>query len=582
MNILHVFILTIIAIVIAGKQYSGYISRHLGEKPERLTPALSRKDGRDYVPSKLHVLFAHHFSTIAGAGPIIGPALGVLYGFVPAWAWVVFGSIFIGAVHDYTSLFASMREGGNSMAQIAGKSLGRWGFNLFILFTLILILLVTAAFLKLSAVSLTSMWPLEKLGLDQSQTLLRTVEEDGQVKGVIGGIASTSVIVVTLIAPILGTLLFRRRINTAGAYLFALLLCLAGIYTGFQVPVSLSPDTWMLVISGYVLFAATLPVWVILQPRDFVNAQILYAGMILLIGAIFIVGIFGSEGALIRMPNFNLSIGIEKMGFIWPMLFITIACGAISGFHAMVSGGTTAKQVSSEKDARRIGYGGMLLEGLLATMVLLAIGSSLSLDQYLGIVWPDDGASNPILAFSLAAGILVNKAFPFISVAVGSVFGILMIESFIITTLDSAVRLNRYLFEELWRQLFRSRVPPLLTKYYFNAPLAVGLMWILAYTNTFTLIWPIFGTANQLLAALTLLVVSSWLALRDRKNWFTLIPAGIMLLTTIASLIYLLYNKYLPAKNYLLVCTDLLLLLLSVGMLLLVFRGRRALSPAGK
>lgn len=582
MNILIVFALTLIIFIVAGKQYSGYLARRLGEEDVNRTPAVARNDGRDYVPSKVHVLFAHHFSTIAGAGPIVGPALGILYGFVPAWSWVILGSVFIGAVHDYTSLFASMREGGSSMAQIAGRSLGKWGFNLFILFTLILILLVTAAFLKLSAVSLTSMWPLEKLGLDESQTLLRTATEDGQVKGVIGGIASTSVIVITFIAPILGTLLYRRKIGTRGAYLFALLLCTASIFIGFRLPVALSPDVWMIVISGYVLFAATLPVWVILQPRDFVNAQILYAGMLTLFAAIIAVGFAGGGAAAIRMPNFNLSVGVEKLGFIWPMLFITIACGAISGFHALVSGGTTSKQVSCERDARRIGFGGMLLEGFLATMVLLAIGSSLSLDQYLDIVWPVDGASNPILAFSLAAGILVNKSFPFISVAVGAVFGILMIESFIITTLDSAVRLNRYLFEELWRRMFSRKVPALLTKYYFNAPLAVALMWLLAYTNTFTLIWPIFGTANQLLAAMTLLVVSSWLALRGKRNWFTLIPAGIMLLTTIAALIYLLYNHYLPARNYVLIGTDLFLLLLSFGMIFLTIRGKSALSPAHK
>lgn len=582
MNILVVFILTLIAFIVAGKQYSSYVAGKLGEKRDNQTPAITKNDGRDYVPSKLHVLFAHHFSTIAGAGPIVGPALGILYGFVPAWCWILFGSVFIGAVHDYTSLFAAMREGGNSMAQIAGKSLGRWGFNLVILFTLILILLVTAAFLKLSAVSLTSMWPLDKLGLDQSQTLLRTVVQDGQVKGVIGGIASTSVIVITLFAPILGTLLFRRKIRMSHAYILALVLCVAGIFIGFWLPVALSPNVWMLVISGYVLFAATLPVWVILQPRDFVNAQVLYAGMIMLVASIIIVGIGGGEAAAIHLPNFNLAIGADKLGFVWPMLFITIACGAISGFHALVSGGTTCKQVSSELDARRIGFGGMLLEGFLATMVLLAIGSSLSLTQYLNIVWPDGGGSNPILAFSLASGILVNKAFPFISVAVGSVFGILMIESFIITTLDSAVRLNRYLFEELWRQMFRKKVPALLTKYYFNAPLAVGLMWLLAYTNTFTLIWPIFGTANQLLAALTLLVVSSWLALRGKRNWFTLIPAGFMLLTTIASLVYLLYNKYLPTRNYVLMATDLLMLLLSFGVVFLAVRGKAVLSLARK
>lgn len=574
MNILLIFAITLVGLILGATKYSSYVARQIGEDQSRPTPAVSRNDGRDYVPSRSHVLFAHHFSTIAGAGPIIGPALGIVYGFGPAWVWVLFGAVFFGAVHDYTALFASIREGGSSMAQIAGKSLGRWGFNLFIMFTLIMILLVTAAFLKLSAVSLTSSWPLENLGLDQSQTLLRTITENGQVKGVIGGIASTSVIIITLLAPILGTLIYRRKIPTTVAYIAALFLCLVSIYFGFKYPVSLSGDIWMIIISIYVLFAATLPVWVILQPRDFVNAQILYFGMLIVMLSIVVVGIGGGAAAAIKMPQVNLAVGAEKLGMIWPLLFITIACGAISGFHSLVAGGTTGKQVSSEKDARRIGYGGMLLEGLLATMVLLAIGSSLSLDQYLGIVWPQGTGSNPILAFSLASGILVNKAFPSISIAVGSVFGILMIESFIITTLDSAVRLNRYLFEEFWRQMFGERIPKLLTSYAFNALLAVGLMWALAYTNTFRLIWPIFGTANQLLAALTLIVVSAWLALRGKRNWFTLIPAAAMLVTTICSLVYLLVTSYIPQSNYVLMATDLLLLVLSFGVVGLVWNRR--------
>jgi len=198
MNVLVYFLSALICFYLAYRFYSRYIARAIGENTEHPTPAEEINDGKDFIPTRPSVLFAHHFSTIAGAGPIVGPALGILYGIGPAWLWVVFGAIFFGAVHDFTSLFASIRERGCSMAEIAKKSLGPTGFLLFIIFTMVLIVLVTSAFLSLTAISLTSLWPLERLGLDADQTLLRTATVDGQQMGIIGGIASTSVIVITI------------------------------------------------------------------------------------------------------------------------------------------------------------------------------------------------------------------------------------------------------------------------------------------------------------------------------------------------------------------------------------------------
>ncbi len=567
MNVLVYFLTALICYILAYRFYGGYVSRHIGLKQDRTTPAVEINDGVDYVPTRPSVLFAHHYSTIAGAGPIVGPALGILYGIGPAWLWVVLGAIFFGAVHDFVALFASIREKGSSMAEIARKALGPTGFLLFIVFTIILIVLVTSAFLSLTAISLTSLWPLESLGLDESQTLLRTEQQNGQTVGVIGGIASTSVIVITLCAPLLGFLIQRKQIKTWLAYLLAFMVGAFSIYIGFHYPLGLPPTLWMWLIAVYTLFACGLPVWIILQPRDFVNVQILYFGMAAMIAAVLVAGL---QGLTVNAPVTNFAQGAVKMGPVWPFLFITIACGAISGFHALVSGGTSSKQLAREGQAKPIGYGGMLLEGLLAVLVLVAIGSSLSFGEYITITWPDVGGGNPILAFALSMGHLLNSAMG-IPIALGTVFGILTVEGFLITTLDSAVRLNRYLFEEFWKAVIPNP-PAYMKKFWFNSGLSVALMLILSMTNGYKLIWPLFGSTNQLLAALTLIAVTVWLHRAGKSSWFTLAPAAVMICTTIASLSYYLVVKYLPTGNVLLAATDIVLLLLALGVLILSIR----------
>ena len=577
MNVLLILLAAVAAFVLAGRFYAAAIARWLGEDKNVQTPAVKYCDGRDFVPTKRYVVFAHHFSAIAGAGPILGPTMAILYGFVPAWLWIVFGGIFIGAVHDFTTLFVSMREGGRSMAEVARKTLGARGFNLFIAFTIVMIVLVTSSFLSATSVSLTSLWPLAKIGVKEGETFLKTVVRGGVVMGRIGGIASMSVLVITLCSPFLGWLIYKKGLKTVYAYLLAALICAVSVVLGIHYPVSLSPTTWMIIISIYVLIAAGAPVWMILQPRDFINVQILYAGILLMVLSLFRTGLGGLS---VAVPSFNFAEGVRHLGLVWPMMFCTIACGAISGFHALVAGGTTGKQLACETDARKIGYNAMLLESILAVCVLLALGAALNFSDYKTIVWPTDPAikSNPILGFSLGAGQLFNRGLG-IPVALGTVFGILLVEGFVITTLDAAVRLNRYLFEELWGILFKN--PPRLFKYYwFNSGLSVVLMWTLAYSNAFSLLWPIFGTANQLLAALSLLAVSSWLLLRRKKIAFTLIPAAFMVATTLASLV-ILFGEYFRGKNYLLLAADIVLFILAIGVVILVagtFKRSKALA----
>ena len=580
MVVLLYLFLALIAFGIAMQVYGKFLARQLGEDVQRPTPAHVMNDGRDFVPTKPYVLFAHHFSAIAGAGPILGPTVAILYGFVPAWLWVVFGGIFIGAVHDFMALFICMREGGRSMAEVARKTLGSGGFLLFILFTILMLLLVTSSFLSAVSMSLTSLWPLDKLGLSEGQTLLKTVvDEKGVVMGRIGGIASTSVVIITLFSPFLGWLIYKRNMHGGAAYLLAAIICIGSVVAGIVFPITLSSTTWTIVMSVYVFFAAGVPVWMILQPRDFINVQILYAGIGLLVVALLVAG---ATGATFTMPSTNIKEGVANLGFIWPMMFIMIACGAISGFHSLVAGGTTTKQLNNERDARRIGFNAMLLESLLAVCVLLAIGIGLTFDDYKNIVYPvvTGVKSNPILAFSLSVGHLVHNALH-IPVDLGTVFGILLVEGFVITTLDAAVRLNRYLFEELWDMIF-AKPPALLQSYLFNSGLAVVLMWVLAYTNAFNTLWPIFGAANQLLAALGLITVTVWLMLKGKKYFFAIAPALFMLTTTLASLVILLF-QYMKKSNYILAATAVLLLALSTGVIYLVVKrvfGRSTAAPA--
>lgn len=568
MNIFVFLLIAIGAFYLAARYYSSFISGVLGIDDSNPTPAHTKNDGRDYVPTKNYIVFAHHFSAIAGAGPIIGPTMAILYGIVPAWLWIVLGGIFIGAVHDFTALFVSVREGGKSMAEIARKTLGKPGFNLFIFFTIVMMVLVTSSFLSATAISLTSKWPLAKIGIEGTDTILRTEMINGELYGHIGGIASTSVIFITICSPLLGWLIYKKGINTYVAYGLASVICALSVVLGIAFPVTLQPVTWMIIISIYVLIASGTPVWMILMPRDFINVQILYGGILLMASSLIITGSFGAE---LTMPKFNLAEGIKSLGLIWPMMFITIACGAISGFHSLVAGGTTGKQIAKESDTRKVGFNAMLLESVLALCVLLAVGTGLSFIDYKSIVWPTDPSvkSNPILGFSLAAGHLFQNGLG-IPVALGTVFGILLVEGFVVTTLDAAVRLNRYLFEELWQILFQNP-PKFLRNYWFNSALSVFLMWILAYSNAFNALWPIFGTANQLLAALGLLAVSSWLLLKSKKYFFVLFPALFMIATTFVSLIILL-DKYISAGQYSLIITDILLLILSVATAILVFK----------
>jgi carbon starvation protein len=364
-----------------------------------------------------------------------------------------------------------------------------------------------------------------------------------------------------------GWLLYRKRLPIPAMSAVALFIAAVTVWIGFRFPLSVNANHWMLILSAYTLLAASIPIWIVLQPRDFVNVHFLYIGLLAMIGGLLAAG---SKGLTLDSPSFQFTPeAFAAIGMVWPFLFVTIACGSVSGAHGLVCGGTTCKQVARESDSRVVGYGGMLLEAVLGLCVVLVILGGLGYSGYHNIVWPETGRGNAPLAFALGVGKTLEKGFGLSSVY-GTLFGILLLEGFVITTIDTIIRLSRYLFEELWNNLFDDP-PAILRNKVFNSLLPVGAMVFLAFTNGYKTIWPIFGSANQLLAALTLVAVTAWLVREGRSFTFAAIPAVFMLATTFASLTMLL-PKYIQDGRWALVIADLVLFALAVGVVVLTVR----------
>lgn len=565
MNILLPVLAALVAFWVALRFYPRFIARVFGEDDRNPPPSVALADDRDFVESRSHVVFAQHFAAIAGAGPIVGPTLALAFGWQPVWLWIVLGGIFFGAVHDMSVLFTSVREKGSTIAAIARRTLGPVGYLLNLIVLIFVLTIINAIFLNLSVTALTSTYPLAALGLGEGQTLLNTATEGGVVVARIGGIATTSVFVITACAPLIGWMIRRRQLPVRTAYVIAFAVAVASVALGFRFPITLDGDTWRYVMTAYIFVACWVPVWLLLQPRDFTNVQILYGGVVLVGVSVVVGGLV--HGVTIQAPAFDLAAGEAALrATIWPILFITVACGAISGFHSLVASGTTVRQMPRESDARRIGYGAMILESLLAVLVLMAVASMLSQREYLDIVYPADRPSNPILGFALGTGRLVNQAMPFVPVAVATVFGILMIEGFVVTTLDTAVRLCRYLIEEFWNVVFAGAAPAWLRSPLTNTALAVALMFAFAISSTVRQMWPVFGAGNQLLAALALTTVSVWLVQRARRHAFALVPAVFMVATTLAALVLLVRANFAPGGNQILGLTAGSLFVLALGV----------------
>jgi carbon starvation protein len=507
MNALILAVAALFVFIFGYRIYGRLLGRLFDVDPDKRTPAHAHCDGRDYVPAKHWlILFGHHFASIAGAGPILGPVIAVvIWGWGPAVLWIFLGSIFIGGVHDFSSLMISIREQGKSIANVAEHALSkkaRFFFSIFLWLTLVLVIAVFAA----SAAKTLSTTP---------HVVIPTV-------GLI------------LVAVVVGLLTYRFNVNLAVSTVIGVVLLFGLIVLGYHVPVNASFHFWLFCLLGYAFIASVLPVNILLQPRDYIASFVLFFGLL-----------FGYIGLFITRPNIKVPFYIQWQGTpgdLWPMMFVVIACGAISGFHSLVASGTTAKQLASEKDARKIGYGAMLAEGLLAVLAILAVGAGLYWKGGPpGLVYPElmEGG-NWIRTFGTGYGEIVKPLFG----ALGMLIGITMLKTFIMTTLDSATRITRYIGEELFGDTLGLRI---FKNPYFNT-LVIILFALWLSLGSWQAIWPVFGAANQLVASLALFVVTVWLLSRNKPIRYSIYPALFMLVTTIAALLYQLVHFFKQGK----------------------------------
>ena len=535
MNVALLLLLALLALAAGYLFYGKFLSNVLGIKPDRETPAHTMNDGVDYVPAGAPVLFGHHFASIAGAAPIIGPVTAALFGWVPVFLWILVGSIFMGGTLDMSSLVASLRHKGRSIGEIIDENIGISGKNLFLIFSLSTLILVVAVFATIVA-----------------KTFENTPE------------AATASILFIILALLFGQILYRWKLPLLPSTVVGVVLLFASIWAGVSYPIQMSESFWLILLFIYVFLASITPVWALLQPRDYLNSFLLYA---LLISAVLGILITRPEIQLPAFTGFNN----EVLGPIFPLLFVTVACGAISGFHSLVSSGTTAKQLNNEKNARVVAYGGMLTEGLLA---IVALSTVAVLSGTIHAARLND--VGPVTLFSQGVGNFLSSLG--INVVVGTSFAALAVSAFALTTLDTATRLGRYAFAELFEHFSDNRTQKEPTGWTQNRLTGTAFMvvisGVLAFSGQWQVIWPIFGSANQLLAALALLAVSIWLTRMGRRALFTRIPMYFMFAVTLTALIKFTYDNIMRGQ-YFLGCLSFLLFVLAIVLLLLSYQSLR-------
>ena len=488
--------------------YGRFLTKRYEIDDSRPTPSHSDYDGIDRVPAHKSILLGHHFSSIAGAGPIVGPVIAaVAFGWLPVLGWIILGSIFIGGVHDFSALVASIRHNARSIAEIAKQYMSPLAWKLFLAFAWLSLIYVLTAFLDLTAATF--------------------IES--------GAVASSSVLFVFL-AIGFGLSVYRFKMSLLSSSLIFVPLVFAAVWLGHIIPIS--PDripviiagnpakTWCLILLVYCFIASTTPVWILLQPRDYLSSFLLYASV--LGGALGIL----LGGFKIEYPAFK-AWSAPQLGTLFPMLFITVACGACSGFHSLVASGTSSKQINKETDARLIGYGAMLVEGVVAIIALAAVAIIAQTDELT--------KSPPQLIYAAGLG----KFFAAIGVpeTLGRTFGLLAMSAFILTTLDTATRLSRYIFEEFFElKNTASRYPSTLATLVLPTILVLITLKDAAGNPipAWKAIWPVFGATNQLLAGLVLLIIAVWLKKTGRKTGFVLGPMAFMNITTLTALVLLL------------------------------------------
>ncbi len=521
MNAALFLIIGIAVLVVGYIFYGGWLAKKWGIDNSRVTPAHEFEDGQDYCPAKGPVLMGHHFSSIAGAGPINGPIQAAVFGWVPVMLWVLIGGIFFGGVHDFGALFASIRHKGQSIGEVIGDAIGSKAKKLFIIFSYLTLILVVAAFASIVA-----------------NTFKATYTETGAINYEASAAnASTAIISIMfiLMAILFGFFVYRRNAPLGIATIIGVIGIAVCMYIGLNWhPIYLSYNVWMIIVGLYIGIASVTPVWILLQPRDYLSSFLLY-GMIILA----IVGIIGAHPT-VDMPAFtgfydNLKPSGTSLGYMFPALFVTIACGAVSGFHSLVGSGTTAKQLDQEKDAKPIAYGGMLIECALALISVCAVG-------YIWAQYKSGETTTPTVVFATGLASMFSKVFGDGCYNVVYSMLILAVSAFCLTSVDTATRLARYMFQELftpagqdsksltgWRKVITN--PYVATAITVVAGVALGL-------TGYAKIWALFGAANQLLAALGLLAVCCWLGKIGRNNKMFYFPMFFMLVVTLTSLAF--------------------------------------------
>ena len=532
--------------------YSKFIAERIYQlDPDFRTPAHEFQDGVDYVPTNKFVLWGHHFTSVAGAAPIVGPAIAVIWGWGPAFAWVILGTIFFAGVHDFGALWASVRNKGKSIGTLTGNVIGNRARNLFLVVIFLLLLMVNAAF----AVVISNL----------------LVARPTAVIPTWGAI---------LVAVIIGQLIYRYKMSLLWVSIVGVVALYALIFVGYAYPIvlpesfmGLAPRSqWILLLFLYAGVASMLPVWVLLQPRDYINGLQLFLGL----GLLYVAVLIGAPDIVAPAFNDNVPAGTPSLV---PLLFVTIACGAISGFHGLVSSGTTSKQLDKETDARFVGYFGSVGEGMLALAAIICTTAGFATLADWEAMYSKFGGGS-LSAFVQGGGAILAGGFGMPEDLGATILAVMAI-LFAATTMDTGLRLQRFVVQEA------AEIAGFKVNVVFSTLIALGFCLALAFGAGTDgaggmIIWPLFGTTNQLLAGLTLSIISVILIRQGRPAWFTAVPLAFLLTMSVYALVVQLGQFY-AQKNWLLLVMDIVILLAALWVALeaaiAMGRGAKGAAP---
>lgn len=516
MNGLMILIIAIVVLLAAYLIYGRYLARTWGIDPKAKTPAYELQDGVDYVPADTNVVFGHQFASIAGAAAINGPIQASVFGWVPVLLWILLGGVFFGAVQDFAAMYASVKNKGRTIGYIIESYIGKTGKKLFLLFCWLFSILVVAAFVDIVAGTFNGF----QTAADGALTPIPAN----------GSVATTSMIFIVE-AVVLGFLLRYGKLNKWANTAIALIMLVAAIALGLALPLYLSLGTWHILVFVYVLIASVTPVWALLQPRDYLNSYLLVA---MIVAAV--IGVFAARPD-VNLPAFS---GFTVNGqTLFPFLFVTIACGAVSGFHSLVSSGTASKQIKNEKSMLPVSFGAMLMESMLAVIALIAVASFSSSAETaaLGYTTPSQIFAGGVANFLTVMGLPQDVVFTLINLSVSA---------FALTSLDSVARVGRLSFQELFldesiRDEDMGPVRKLLTNKYFATVLTLVLAYFLTQVG-YDSIWPLFGASNQLLSALAFLACAVFLKRTKRKSFMLWVPLFTMSAVTFTALVITIWK----------------------------------------